>query len=186
MPSVYLSPSLQEFNPVIIGGNEEYYMNLIADAMIPYLEASGISYSRNNPNETLSQAIERSNAGNYDLHLALHSNSSPEYLAGTLQGPDVYYYEYSQPSRVAADIIAANLESIYPNPDLVTVIPSVTLAELRRTTAPAVLLEVAYHDNYEDAQWIADNINAIGRNLVLSLTEYFGIPFVDPYAPIGQ
>ena len=29
MPSVYLSPSLQEYNPYIDGGNEEYYMNLI-------------------------------------------------------------------------------------------------------------------------------------------------------------
>ena len=29
MPSIYLSPSTQEFNPYIIGGNEEYYMNLM-------------------------------------------------------------------------------------------------------------------------------------------------------------
>jgi hypothetical protein len=41
MPTIYLSPSTQEFNPYNGGGNEEYYMNLIADAMIPYLEASG-------------------------------------------------------------------------------------------------------------------------------------------------
>ena len=44
MPSVYLSPSLQEYNPYIDGGNEEYYMNLIADAMEPYLRASGIDF----------------------------------------------------------------------------------------------------------------------------------------------
>ena len=183
MPSIYLSPSLQEYNPVIIGGNEEYYMNRIADAMIPYLDASGIRYTRNNPNQTLSEAISRSNEGDYDFHLALHSNSAPEILSGTLQGPDVYYYELSENGRIMADIIAGNLESIYPNPSLVAVIPTTTLAELRRTKAPSVLVEIAYHDNYEDAQWIADNINTIGRNLVLSLTEYFGIPFVDPFLP---
>ena len=33
MPTIYLSPSTQEFNPYSGGGNEEYYMNLIADAM---------------------------------------------------------------------------------------------------------------------------------------------------------
>ena len=33
MPTIYLSPSTQEFNPYNGGGNEEYYMNLIADAM---------------------------------------------------------------------------------------------------------------------------------------------------------
>lgn len=53
MPSIYLSPSLQEFNPYIIGGSEEYYMNLVADAMMPYLLASGISVTRNNPTDTL-------------------------------------------------------------------------------------------------------------------------------------
>ena len=35
MPKVYLSPSLQEYNPYVDGGNEEYYMNLVADAIEP-------------------------------------------------------------------------------------------------------------------------------------------------------
>ena len=71
MQSVYLSPSLQEYNPYIDGGNEEYYMNLIADAMEPYLRASGIDFKRNDPDMTLSQAIADSNKGNHDLHLAM-------------------------------------------------------------------------------------------------------------------
>lgn len=33
-PNIYLSPSVQDFNEYIIGGSEEYYMNLIADAMV--------------------------------------------------------------------------------------------------------------------------------------------------------
>ena len=73
MPKIYLSPSLQEYNPYVDGGNEEYYMNLIADAMEPYLNSSGIQFTRNEPSQKLSQAIAQSNAGNYDLHLALHS-----------------------------------------------------------------------------------------------------------------
>ena len=37
MPSVYLSPSLQDHHTYVSGaGNEEYYMNRIADAMAPY------------------------------------------------------------------------------------------------------------------------------------------------------
>lgn len=180
MPSLYLSPSVQEFNNYIIGGTEEYYMNLIADAMVPYLRASGVDFERNNPNDSLSQAIAQSNSKYRDLHLALHSNASPENLSGMLQGPDVYHYAYSENAKRAADIIANNLKDIYPNPDLVTVIPTTTLSELRRTKAPSVLLETAYHDNYEDAQWIKDNIEKIGRNLALSVTEYLGIPFYEP------
>ena len=42
------------------------------------------------------------------------------------------------------------------------------------------MIEVAYHDNPEEAQWIRDNINAIGRNLAKSVAEYFNMPFVEP------
>ncbi len=36
MPNLFLSPSVQEYNPYINGlGSEEYYMNLVADAMEP-------------------------------------------------------------------------------------------------------------------------------------------------------
>ena len=184
MPTVFLSPSLQEYNPYVDGGNEEYYMNLIADEMLPYLRASGIQYSRNEPSQKLSEAIAQSNAGNYDLHLALHSNAAPEALAGKIQGTDVYYYASSTQGKLAADIIARNFKNIYPDPSKVKTVSTTSLAELKRTKAPAVLIEIAYHDNPQDAQWIRDNIENIARNLVMSLTEYFGIPFVEPITPI--
>lgn len=180
MPAIYLSPSVQEYNPFIIGGSEEYYMNLIADAMIPYLRACGIGFARNDPGVTLSQVVAQSNTGGYDLHLAIHSNSSPENLRGILQGPDVYYYTTSARGRQAAEKIAANLETIYPNPGLVSVIPTTTLAELRKTSAPAILVQIAYHDNYADATWIRDNIELIAKNLAMSLADYLGVPFVNP------
>lgn len=179
MPSVFLSPSTQEYNEFVNGGNEEYYANLITDAMIPYLTASGISFGRNDPAGTVSTSISMSNAGNYDLHLAIHSNAAPPNLAGTIRGPDVYYYRGSEIGRRDAEIIANNLKQIYPVPSLVTVVPNTTLAELRRTRAPAVLVEVAYHDNVEDANWIKNNIDAIGRNLALSVADILGVPFVE-------
>lgn len=180
MPSIFLSPSAQEYNPYYDNsGSEEYYMNLIADAMEPYLDASGISFTRNNPNNTLSQIIRESNAGTYDLHLALHSNAAPEHLAGQLTGPDFYYYTRSSAGRNAATVLADNYMKIYPDPPKVTIMPTSTLAEVTRTNAPAVLAELAYHDNPTDAEWIKNNIRAIARNLVQGLTIYFGIPFVD-------
>ena len=47
MPIIYLSPSTQEKNEYVNGGTEEQYMNLLADKMVPYLDASGIRYVRN-------------------------------------------------------------------------------------------------------------------------------------------
>lgn len=86
MPIIYLSPSTQEYNPYVNGGSEEQYMNLLADKMVPYLDASGIRYSRNTPDMTAASSITASNAGNYDLHLALHSNAAPPAQSGTVQG----------------------------------------------------------------------------------------------------
>ena len=180
MPIIYLSPSTQEFNPYVDGGNEEYYMNLIADAMIPYLNASGIEYVRNTPDMTAASSIAASNSGYYDFHLALHSNAAGQSNSGNVRGSEVYYYPNSANSTRAAEIFANNLKLIYPIPNLVRTVPTTSLGEVVRTRAPAVLIEFAYHDNSLDADWIQNNINEIAENVVLSLTDYFGIPFVMP------
>lgn len=178
MPIIYLSPSTQEWNPYVNGGNEEYYMNLIADAMVPFLRSSGIRYVRNTPDMTAATSIKASNQGNYDLHVALHSNAAPADEAGLRQGAEVYYSPNSPKGQRAAEIIAENLKLVYPYPWLVKTVPTTYLGEVTKTRAPAVLIEFAYHDNPEDADWIRKNIPAIAENVVLSLTEYFGIPFV--------
>lgn len=180
MPIIYLSPSTQEFNPYVNGGTEEFYMNLIADNMEPYLRSSGIQYLRNTPDMTAASSITQSNSGNYDLHVALHSNASPQSQAGENRGSIVFYYPSSVKGRRAADIIASNLKDLYPYPNLVRAEPSTSLGELSQTRAPAVLIEFAFHDNPEDADWIKSNIQAIAKNVVYSLTEYFDIPFVNP------
>ena len=180
MPIIYLSPSTQEWNPNVDGGNEEYYMNLIADAMEPYLRANGIQFVRNTPDMTAASSIRASNAGNYDLHVALHSNAAPAGREGQVRGSEVYYAAVSRNGKRAADIIANNLKLIYPDPNRVRALTTNNLGEVTKTKAPAVLIEFAYHDNPEDAQWIRDNIDEIAQNVVLSLTEYFGIPFVTP------
>ena len=177
MPSVYLNPSNQK-NEFITGGTEEYYMNLIADAMVPYLEGSGIEVTQSKQGEDLSKAIEESNSGNYDLHIGLQTTMSPEYLTGTLQGPSVIYYADNPEGQKAASIIADNIRAIYPRPNLVTTMPSRTMQELRDTKATSVVVEVGYHDNTLDAMWIQDNIKAIGRIIALGVSQYFSLPFL--------
>ena len=59
MPSVFLSPSTQENNYYVNGGTEEQYMNLVCDRVIPYLNASGISYTRNDRNQSAAAAIRQ-------------------------------------------------------------------------------------------------------------------------------
>jgi len=179
VPSVYLNPS-NEQNEYIIGGSEEYYMNKIADAMIPYLQGSGIEVTRRKPGESLSEVIAESNAGKYDLHIGLGSLAAPFYATGATQGPIILYNGDSSEGKQAADIVADNFRAIYPRPTLVKTIPNQTLSELKDTEATSIIVEVGYHNNTSDAYWIRDNIDAIGRILALGVSQYFAIPFVKP------
>ena len=178
MPKIFLSPSTQEWNQYVTGGNEEEYMNLLADRMEPYLRSSGITYVRNDPSRNVVGAISDSNAGNFDVHLALHSNAAPERLAGKLRGIDIYFSPSSYDSERLATIIANNIKSIYPLPDKTRAVPTTSLGEVTQTRAVAVLCELGYHDNVEDVTWLKNNLDAIAANLVQSLCDYFGIPFV--------
>ena len=173
MPKIYLSPSTQESNPYITGsGSEEYNMNRLADALEPYLYANGIRFVRNTP-------------GGFDVYLALHSNAAAPESSGSVRGVLVFYYPTSAEGKRAADLFAANLKRVYPLPDLVRTVPTTALGEVRQPKYPAKLLELGYHDNYADAAWVENNMDAIARELARSLTEYFGLPFIEPQ-PVVQ
>lgn len=183
MPIIYLSPSTQENNMYVTGGSEEEWMNRLADAMEPYLTASGIQYVRNTPDMTAVSSIRASNAGNYDLHLALHSNAAPPSNYGNVRGIIVFYYPGSVNGKRAAEIIADNLKAIYPLPNRVRTEGTTAIGEVRQPRAPSVFIELGYHDNADDAAWIKNNLDEIAQNIVLSLTEYFAIPFLYPMTP---
>ena len=180
MPIIYLSPSTQDWNPYLSGGTEEQYMNLVADAMEPYLRASGIEFTRNRPEMTAASSIRESNAGDYALHVALHSNAAPEGKAGTVRGSEVYYYPGSTNGKRFADLVAAELKKIYPNPDKVRVLTTTRLGEVSKTRAPGVLIEFAYHDNPEDEAWIKNHIPAMARAVSAAIAQYFGLPLNEP------
>ena len=184
MPIIYLSPSTQDWNQYVTGsGSEEYNMNLLADALVPYLLSIGIRYNRNRPEMTAASSIREANRGWYDLYLALHSNAAPEGHYGENRGIIAFYYPGSENGRRAAELIAAQLREIYPLPAQVTTRATTTLGEVRQPRFPAVLLEIGYHDNYADATWVENNRDAIAQQIARGLAEYFGLPFVYPMGP---
>jgi len=156
MPKIYLSPSTQDWNPYITGsGSEEYNMNLLADALEPYLLSNGIQWVRNTPDMTAAGSIRQANTiGGFDFYLALHSNASGVGNEGNTRGIIAFYYPSSVLGRQAAEIFAARLREVYPLPDLVRSQSTTSLGEVRQPQAPANLLEIGYHDNYAVALWI--------------------------------
>ncbi|MBQ7541493.1 MAG: N-acetylmuramoyl-L-alanine amidase [Clostridia bacterium] len=181
MATVFLSPSTQDYNLYVTGnGSEAQFMNRLADAMIPGLLLNGVSLSRSAPDGTVADAVAQSNAYNPDLHVALHSNAAPEGMDGQIRGPEVYYYKDSESGRRAAELIAAQLAQVYPYSDDAALIPTdQELAELVRTEAPAVFVEVGYHDNLQDAAWIESNLQEIANAINRGIADFLDIPFSD-------
>lgn len=170
---VFLSPSTQEFN---IGygdfGSEEYRMNRIGDIVERLLKNQGYTVYRNNPNEKLSEAVRKSNEIGPDIHVALHSNASGQ--GYNAQGPEIFANRPNTPGDKLANAIYDEIISIYPDPDKGRgVLYTSSLYEIIRTTAPAVLLEVAFHDNAEDATWIINNEEQIAEAIVTGINNYF-------------
>jgi N-acetylmuramoyl-L-alanine amidase len=184
MPKIYLSPSTQDWNQYVTGsGSEEYHMNLLADALEPYLLSNGIQFKRNRPDMTAASSIQEANRDYYDLYLALHSNAAPEGRYGEERGILAFYYPGSVLGQRAAQLMAEELRKIYPIPELVTTRATTTLGEVSRSKAPAVLMEIGYHDNYADATWVEGHMDAIAQQLARGLTRYFGLPFIYPMRP---
>lgn len=165
-------------------GSEEYNMNLLADALEPYLLSNGIQYTRNRPEMTAGSSIREANSGDYDFYLALHSNGAPEGRYGEERGIIAFYYPGSEEGQRAAELIAEELRKIYPLPGKVTTRSTTTLGEVRQPYAPAVLVEIGYHDNYEDAIWVEGHMDAIAQQLARALTRFFGLPFIYPMEPV--
>ena len=181
MSTVFLSPSLQTYNPYVTGnGSEADFLNRLADEMIPGLLLNGVGLSRSDQSGDVADAIAKSNAYGPDLHVSLHSNAAPEGMDGRMQGPEIYYYKNSAEGLRAAELIAAQLGQVYPFGETVALIATDDeLAELVRTKAPAVFVEVGYHDNPADAAWIESSLPQIADAINRGIADYLEIPFSD-------
>ena len=179
MADVYLSPSVQEWN-VGVGdyGTEEQRMNELADIVQAELERNGLNVVRNRPEMTLQQVVADSNAVSPRIHVALHSNA----YNGNARGAEVYAHRFGGNAENLARDIYASLSAVTPVEDLgvkegYKMFNGQGMYELRRTTAPAALVEVSFHDNPEDARFIIDNMETIGQAIARGILNYFGMQY---------
>lgn len=173
MAKIYLSPSFQQQN-VGVGsyGTEEKRCNEIADVVERELSKNKqFAVVRNTPNMSLQEVIDSSNKSNADIHFSIHTNAGPV----EARGCEVYAYAPGTEGDKLAQIISKRLTKISPAKGRGVKYNS--LAETRQTKAIAVLTEVGFHSNLEEANWIIENIEKIGIELAKSLYEYYNIQY---------
>ena len=171
----YISPSRQPENLGINGyGNEQEQMYLLADAITPHLDRCGVSFHVADRDQTLAQRCNESNAMDAAYHLALHSNAGGN---GKAWGPIAFFYSAGKP---LAEKIVSNLLGLGQASNRSSnVQQDKSLYELRNTTAPAVLLEVDFHDSAVGVEFITTRRLEIAEAIAKAIVAIDGKQWVN-------
>lgn len=176
---VYISPSTQQHNKTALGDTEENVMHMIADKLVPLLKDSGIEVFRGKKEQTLAQMVTESNNLAVDCHVAIHSNATG--TSAIARGCTIFHYPNSKKGKALAEHIYKHLEALTPTKDR-GIVENSTFYELKQTKAPATLIEVDFHDNFDGAKWIMDNIENIAEAIAQGICDYFNVPLKkNPY-----
>ena len=175
---IFLSPSNQGGNLYAYGNTNEAAQCLkMAQAAEIALKRCGFEVKLMQ-NETAQERCRQSNAWGADLHLPIHTNA----FNGQVCGTRTMVYELKGQSYEAAKVIHQELAALTPGTsENISAYPQ--LIELNQTKAPAVYLEVDFHDVADIAKWLIENTEAIGETICKGVCKYFGITYVAPEKP---
>ena len=174
---VYISPSTQEHNKTALGNTEENIMHKIADELVPLLKNAGFEVFKGEKQDTLAQMVRQSNLLNVACHVAIHSNAHD----GKSRGCEIFHFPNSAKGKKLAESIYKYMEPLTPTKDR-GIKTSNVYYELKETFAPAVIVEVDFHDTIEGAKWIEANIFPIAEAIAKGICDYCGISYkTDPY-----
>ena len=175
----YISPSRQTGNVGINGyGTEQAQMYALAEAILPHLDRAGVSFVLAEPEADLAARAAQANALGAGFYLSLHSNAGG---GGKAWGPVALYYSDSG-RRFGEKLVAALLALGQENNRSYNVKSDKTLYELRRTAAPACLLEVDFHDSDKGVAFITNRRAEIAEAIARVIIEADGKEFV-PVTP---
>ena len=148
MARIFLAPSTQEYNEYYSGGSEEYHMNRPLPINLLHISHKAIYAIWNNRKEMLS-LLWHAPSG-YAMTISIIASYISEGWRAPCRGG--YLLLPTSVRDQAAQIIEENLKRFTLH-QLVNIIQYILLWA-QKVESPAVLVEVAYHDNYDDASWI--------------------------------
>lgn len=171
----YLSPSNQEAN-LGVGdyGNERDQMYLLTGQITEHLDRAGVSFHVPERTMQIADRCRESNSMGAGFHFALHSNAGGE---GKARGPVAFYYSEAG-KQFCGKLITALLTLGQENNRSSNVLEWKGLYELRMTKAPAVLLEVDFHDSESGVEFLTKRRSEIAEAIARVIIEADGKHFV--------
>ena len=173
MQRIYISPSTQERNVGVSPfTNEEAEMNKIADLLMPLLVKDGrYEVRRNLPPMDPYQCAKDSNDFGADIHVAIHSN------AGGGQGTEIFAYAPNTNSERLGKALYDQIAPLSPGKDRGVKYNKGLIEVGDMVGATACLIELAFHDDKEGAEWITLNHIGIARDLYKGICDYYGYDY---------
>lgn len=164
MPTVYLNYKNNIKTNTMQKSRSEYYLKLIIRQTLECLNSNCISYVTDIKNFKI------------DANITLSSISEKKLIPSANSGLQVFFIPGNPKSKRLAKTMAENLKNIYYNPLNVTIHPK-EQNKLNINNAPHVYLGLGYENSKQDMIWLKENTEEISQNIIMSLTEYFGLPF---------
>ena len=138
-----------------------------------------VRLSRNTPEEVLGTSnatslearVQMANSWPANYFISIHGNAN---VNPAINGTEVYVYQdYTQAYYLAEHILESVVQVVGTKDNGVRVNSS--LYVLRRTSMPAVLVELAYLSNYSDMLLLRDNQYAFAMGIYLGLLSYLDL-----------
>lgn len=171
MYKVFISPSNQTGNKYAgIDMNEAENCSAIANLLADCLFVAGIDIKVPSPGASMSAAVRESNAYRPDLHICIHTNA----FNGKVTGTRIFTFADSGKAFECGKIIFDGLIHLIPG-GVSSMKQRPGLYELKNTVAPAVYVEVDFHDVPDRARWLVENRERIAHSLATSICSYFGV-----------
>ena len=150
-------------------------MNKVCDKVEQKLKSAGIKVYRNDPKKDMMIWLKESRTVKADLHLAIHSNGSVNH---DTQGMEIYVNDETSKMLSLATLMYSNLYSIYPYKSSINdrgiKYADGSLGEVNPlNTKRGILIEIAHHDDKNDAKWMVDNLDQISNNIANSIISYY-------------
>ena len=143
----------------------------VADLVEKHLVAAGVEVTGNLQSDSLEEVVDTSNESEADLFISIHCNA----CNGNARGTEVWYYHRSANGELLADCIRHQIVDALGTADRGSkgAKPGVNgLYVLSNTGATAVLVELAFIDNEDDAQLLCSQQDEFARAIARGVTDY--------------
>ena len=175
MKKIYLSPSSQPANKYAVGNtNEQEQCRKIAAKTVEALKRCGFD-ARAGMDGNMYSRVEESNAWGANAHIPIHTNAFDGKVAG-FRG--FYYNDGSAGHKLVAAIEKAVAPITPGTSDGLS--SQKGLYEIYASNAPCAYLELGFHDNAEEAQYIIDHTEDLAEAICKGVCNYYGVDYVPP------